>query len=146
MSEQCERQQQEPGDKKEETEFRVDEGWKRSVAEEREKGKREREQPHAQEPTQQEYPEPSFRVFLAGLYTQTLISLGEVEHPVTHKKELALPEARYLIDTINMLRQKTQGNLSGDEQMYLDSLLHDLRMRYVSATGRPASEQTAESQ
>ena len=89
-----------------------------------------------------QYPEPDFRVFLAGLYTQTLISLGELKHPVTQKSEQDLPEAQYLIDTISMLRQKTQGNLSDEEQTYLDHLLHDLRMRYVSAARPPAAQQT----
>ncbi len=139
---------------------RADEDWKKTVAEERERLREQKEEPArpegepAQEPSEQpeagaetdeaaeadepqprRLPEPDFRTFLAGLYTQTLMALGEVEHPVTKEKCKALPEASFLIDTIDMLRDKTEGNLTSDEQGYLNALLHDLRMRYVEATG-----------
>ena len=116
----------------------MDEDWKKSVAEERDKLREEQApgpEQKQQESPPQALPEPDFRVFLAGLYTQTLVALGELENPVSHTKEKALPEAQFLIDTIDMLRKKTEGNLSAEEGDYLTSLLHDLRMRYVSAAG-----------
>jgi len=118
--------------------FRVDEGWKQRVAEERERLKEQGRAEAASRP--KSYPKPDVRVFFAGLYTQTLMCLGEIENPATKQKEADLPEAEYLIDTIDMLRQKMQGNLSADEQQYLDGLLHDLRMRYVGAAARPAPQ------
>jgi hypothetical protein len=78
-------------------------------------------------------PPPDFRTFLAGLFTQTLMELGEIENPLTRQKRTNLPEASYLIDTIDMLRDKTRGNLQQDEEEYLNALLHDLRLRYVAA-------------
>ena len=125
-------------EKKEQTKkFSVDEDWKKSVEEER-KRLDQREQQSTEQPAPEQFPEPDFRVFLAGLYTQTLVALGELEHPESHKRAANLPEARYLIDTINMLKQKTQGNLTGGEETYLSSLLHDLRMRYVNALKQSA--------
>jgi len=79
--------------------------------------------------------EPDLRVFVAGLYAGALVALGEVEHPLTGEKKLDMREAQYLIDTIAMLREKTRGNLTADEQHYLDNALHDLRLRYVSVAG-----------
>lgn len=76
-------------------------------------------------------PEPDFQSFLAGLYTQTLVSLGAVENPVSGQRQSDLSQAQYLIDTIGMLKEKTEGNLEGQEQQYLLSMLQDLRMRYV---------------
>ncbi len=69
-----------------------------------------------------------------------IMALGEVENPVTKEKGRDLSEAQYLIDTIDMLRLKTQGNLSSEEEGYLSSLLNDLRMRYVDTAGQPAKE------
>ena len=135
------------GEKEEEGQFRVDEGWKESVAAEREHLREQQEQKQggsAQQPPPRRpeaLPKPDLRVFLAGLSTQTLAALGELENPITKKKGRDLREARYIIDTIEMLKQKTQGNLSEDEEQYLDGLLHDLRIRYVSAVQSGEAEE-----
>ena len=92
-------------------------------------------------------PEASFPVFLAGLYTQTLVALGEIENPLSGKAEANLPEAQYLIDIIVILQKKTSGNLTSEEESYLNALLHNLRMRYVEAAragGEGASAQKAQ--
>ena len=141
MSEASGQQEQDQSGNKEEAEPRVDEGWKKSVAEEQDRLKEQQKARAQDEASAKEVPEPDFRVFVAGLYTQTLMSLGEVENPLTHKSEKNLPEAQFLIDTIDMLKQKTEGNLSSEEESYLVSLLHDLRMRYVRAAGQPAEEE-----
>ena len=146
MSEESSQQGQDESSKKDEAEPRVDEGWKKSVAEERDRLKEKQKARAKEEARSEELPEPEFRVFVAGLYTQTLMALGEVENPLTHKSEKNLREAQYLIDTIDMLKQKTQGNLSPEEDSYLVSLLHDLRMRYVRVAKQPAEEQQKESE
>jgi len=112
---------------------RADEEWKKQVAEEKER-LREQEKAAAgggQGAKPGEMPEANFQVFLAGLYTQTLMALGQMENPVTGKKSASLPEARYLIDTIEVLREKTKGNLDEQEAKYMENLLYDLQMRYV---------------
>ena len=144
MEEENSRRDQGQSGQKEEAELHVDEDWKKSVVEERERlGEeqvRQRKQQVREQAVPKELPAPDFRVFVAGLYTQTLMALGEVENPVTKEKGRDLSEAQYLIDTIDMLRLKTQGNLSSEEEGYLSSLLNDLRMRYVDAAGQPAKE------
>jgi len=116
-------------DESEQGKFRVDEDWKKSVAEERE-----------QKDGAADLPEPNFTILLAGLYSQTLMALGEIENPITKGRQPNLPEARYLVDTIGMLKEKTEGNLSEEEATYLNGLLHDLRMRYVAAVDSPPAE------
>ena len=124
--------------REQEAKARVDEAWKKSVEEERERLREEARERQAQgQPAEGELPEADFRIFLAGLYTQTLVALGEVDSPLSQKKEQNLREAQYLIDTISMLKDKTEGNLTKDEESYLDGLLHDLRMRYVGAVSQP---------
>jgi len=117
--------------------FRVDEDWKKSVAQER--GEKDGADASDQQAEAGEFPEPNFTILLAGLYSQTLMALGEIENPITKGRQPNLPEARYLVDTIGMLKEKTEGNLSEEEATYLNGLLHDLRMRYVAAVdSRPA--------
>jgi Domain of unknown function (DUF1844) len=59
-------------------------------------------------------------------------SLGMMEHPVTHQREVDLQLGKHWIDVLGMLQNKTQGNLSKQEHQMLDGLLSDLRMQYVS--------------
>jgi len=114
----------------------ADEDWKKAVAEEKERLRREREASGEATDARSPLPEPDIRVFMAGLYTQTLICLGEMENPVTGERKENLPEAQYLIDTIGMLQQKTSGNLTPDEGAYVENILYDLRMRFVNATAK----------
>lgn len=100
---------------------RVDESWKEAVQKEASANGGE-EQPI----------EASFGLFITGLTMEALLSLGELEHPVTHKKESNFQHAKLLIDTLEMLRKKTMNNLSKDEEEALNSVLYDLRMRFVS--------------
>jgi hypothetical protein len=59
-------------------------------------------------------------------------SLGMIEHPVTHKRDVDLELGKHWIDVLGMLQEKTRGNLSPQEQQILEGLLSDLRMQYVS--------------
>ncbi len=79
----------------------------------------------------QQIPEASFRLFISSLATQTLINLGEMENPLNKKRALALDQAKFTIDTLQIIKDKTVGNLTDDELKYLDTLIYDLRMRYV---------------
>ena len=76
--------------------------------------------------------EISFDQFLLSLSTAALMHLGELEHPETNKKEIDLVQAKQTIDILGMLRDKTRGNLTDGEQKLLDTMLAELRMRYVS--------------
>ncbi len=83
-------------------------------------------------------PEPDFMSFLGGLAAQVMIYLGEVESPFSGKREVDLPAARYHIDLIGVLEEKTRGNLTDDEESEMRSLLTGLRMRYVDASAGDA--------
>ncbi|MFP3927473.1 MAG: DUF1844 domain-containing protein [Desulfobacteraceae bacterium] len=80
-------------------------------------------------------PEVSFSTLIMSLSSSALFHLGEIPDPQTGKKAKDLPLAKHTIDTIGMLREKTEGNLSEEEQKFVDSMLADLRMRFVKATG-----------
>jgi hypothetical protein len=61
--------------------------------------------------------------------------LGEIQDPVTRQLTKNLPLAKQTIDLVGMLKEKTKGNLTSDEEKIVENLLYDLRMRYVKATG-----------
>jgi hypothetical protein len=111
--------------KSEEVQKKVDEAWKAAAA-------KEKAAPGA---SANGVPEVSFGLFMSGLLMEALIALGDVEHPVTKKTELSIPHAKFIIETLAMLKDKTKGNLSKEEDGSLEAVLYDLRMRFVAKAG-----------
>jgi hypothetical protein len=77
-------------------------------------------------------PAIDFSTFVLSISTTALYQMGLVADPETGRK--ASPDvllARQTIDTLEMLREKTRGNLEQDEAKLFDSLLYELRMRFV---------------
>jgi hypothetical protein len=82
-----------------------------------------------------ELPRVDFSTFALSLGTSALYHLGVVAHPETGQK-LSPPEialARNTIDTLELLQEKTRGNLDAQEAELLESLLYELRMHFVEA-------------
>jgi len=96
-----------------------------------------REEPLEEEVSGEEGPLPeiNFVSFIFSISTSALIQLGEIEDPFTQKKSKNIPAAKQTIDLIGMLREKTKGNLTPDEDKFTEQVLFDLRMRYVKAAG-----------
>jgi hypothetical protein len=80
------------------------------------------------------FPEINFSSFLFSISTSALIQLGEIQDPVSQTRDKNLPLAKQTIDLIGMLKEKTKGNLTPDEEKLIEHILFDLRMRYVKAT------------
>jgi hypothetical protein len=93
-------------------------------------GQIDREKKEAQD-KQEKYHEPTFTIFLSSVSMQAMIAMGKIDNPVTGKAEKSLEQARFLIDTLGILKDKTKGNLSSDEERLLDDSLFNLRMMYV---------------
>lgn len=109
-------------------EKKVDEEWKKHANKERED--------LAQKTSEKEpLPEANLATFLSGLASQVLVGLGDIEHPVSGKKEKNLTQAKYTIDLLQVLEEKMAGNLTEVEEKYLSGMLYDLRMRYVEVSG-----------
>ncbi len=79
----------------------------------------------------------TFVSFVVGLSTEALALLGEMPHPATGEQVRDLNGAQQIIDILGLLREKTRGNLSRDEESLMDAILFDLRMKYVEKA-RPA--------
>ncbi len=77
-------------------------------------------------------PEVTFTAFVMSLNTSALFHLGEISDPTTGEKNLDLVLVKHTIDTLQLLEDKTKGNLSDEEQDLLKNALYDLKMRYVA--------------
>lgn len=81
-------------------------------------------------------PPVDFKTFIASLATTALINLGHIPNPSTGETIKNLEVARYHIDTIDMLSEKTRGNLTEDEEEFLREILRDLKLRYIEESKR----------
>jgi hypothetical protein len=79
------------------------------------------------------FPAVDFHTFVLSLGSSALLHLGELEHPDAGAPQKDLPLAKHTIDILVMLEQKTKGNLTAGEEKLMESLLYDLRLRYVEA-------------
>lgn len=77
----------------------------------------------------------NFATFVVSLASSAMLHLGEVADPGTGAKSVDLSLARQTIDLLGILKEKTEGNLDGEERQLLDSVLSDLRTKYVAAKG-----------
>ena len=77
-------------------------------------------------------PEVTFTAFVMSLNTSALFHLGEISDPATGEKQQDLVLVKHTIDTIELLEEKTKGNLTDEEQDLLRNALYDLKMRYVA--------------
>lgn len=81
------------------------------------------------------FPEVNFANFILSLSTTVMYHFGDFPDPVTNEPVKNLQAAKHTIDTIGMLKNKTEGNLDENEKNLMDGLLFELRMRYVKETG-----------
>lgn len=78
-------------------------------------------------------PEVNFSSLILSLSSSVLFHLGEIPDPQTGEKRKDLTMAKHGVDTIAMLKDKTRGNLSKEEGLFVENVLTDLRWRYVKA-------------
>jgi len=72
-----------------------------------------------------------FLGYIASLAFQAMVFLGEIPSPVTQRVEKNLAQAKLLIDTLSILRDKTKGNLSEPESRLLETSIYELQIKYV---------------
>lgn len=79
-------------------------------------------------------PQVTFSTFVLSLASSALMQLGEVPNPETGQVEQNIALARHTIDVLDMLREKSKGNLNAEETQLLDGILYEVRMKYVIKT------------
>lgn len=78
----------------------------------------------------------TFSTFVLSLSTQALAHLGEIPNPLDNRITIELPAAKQMIDILGILQEKSKGNLDNSESGLLDSVLYDLRLKYVERVRR----------
>ena len=79
------------------------------------------------------FSELGFSTFILSLSTSALVHLGELPDPVTNEKGANLQLAQQTIGVIELLKEKTKGNLTEEEVKLIDTVLYDIRLKYVKA-------------
>ena len=69
-----------------------------------------------------------------------MMSMGKLKHPVTDKIERNLDLAKVSIDTLDMIKVKTKGNLSTNEEKFLDEVIRELKLNYVDEKNKDEKE------
>ncbi len=82
----------------------------------------------------------TFLQFASGLAAQTLMHLGMLENPMTNTTDIDLPNAKYSVDLLILLKEKTKGNLTVEESTYLNAAIDDLKIRYAQVAERSEAE------
>ncbi len=85
-------------------------------------------------------PPADFTSLVGTLVTQALMYLGGFPDPETGRAYVSLEHARFHIDLLGVLEQKTKGNLTPDEAQDLTQALHELRLRFVEISKAVASQ------
>ena len=81
----------------------------------------------------------NFLNYITSLVYQTMVFLGELPNPMSNTLEKNLQQAKLLIDTLLMLREKTSGNLTKQEEDMLNATVYELQMKYVEVSQGSAS-------
>ena len=124
--------------KKEEKKIIIDEDWKKEAQKEKEKlasqeetDKETKEQDKRHEPL----PEGNFAALVSTLTTQALFAMGVLQVKGQPPREPDLELAKYQIDMLETLQEKTKGNLTETEEKVLANTLNELHMAYVKFAG-----------
>jgi hypothetical protein len=118
----------------EEKKIIIDEDWKAQAQKEKETLKEQEKVDDTQEEARPKLPEANFSGLVSMLATQAFYALGLIQPEPDKKVEPDWDIAKFNIDTLGMLEEKTQGNLSKEEADMLTQTLEQLRMLFVQLT------------
>src|SRR5437868_15550420 len=119
-----------------EPEKKIDESWKNSVEKEKvhifgQDNPHDEQAPAPAEQGQEEEPQLDFSNYIASLGFQALVFMGEIPNPITNQTQKNLPQSKFLIDTLLLLREKTKGNLTEQEDRLLNGSIYELQMKFI---------------
>ena len=132
----------------------IDDDWKSRAQAEKEQLQQEAEAKRKQQPTatapdqsstsstepesDAQLPPASFSFLVTSLATQALAAMGQIPGP-DGNAAIQLGHAKHFIDTLGILSEKTQGNLTPDESEMLTNVLHELRLLFVTVGEQSAA-------
>ncbi len=125
--------------------IQVDSDWKAEAQAEKERLAREAEAAEAKggSPKPGELPPADFQTLIGSIASQAVMGLGAVRDPKSGGVVIDLPAARFAIDLLAVIEEKTKGNLSDDESRELTQALSELRNRFVQISDAVKAQATA---
>ncbi len=122
---------------KQEKKIIIDEDWKQEAQKEKEvlAAQEEAEKEQEVESEHGPLPEGNFAALISMLTTQALFALGFLQVKGQEERKPDMAMAKYNIDMLETLEEKTKGNLTAEEEAVLSSTLNELRMGYVKIAG-----------
>jgi len=88
------------------------------------------------ENTQNEKNKILFAQLVISFHTAAMQHLGKMPNPINGKIERDLPQASMSIDMLDMVCTKCRGNLTDDEENFINHMLSELKLNYVDEVGR----------
>ncbi len=79
----------------------------------------------------QEELQASFATLILSIGSSAAMALGLAPNPMTNKTEKDIKMAKFNIDLLKVLQDKTKSNLSKEEEVLLNSVIHDLQLKFV---------------
>lgn len=126
-------------EKKNDKKIIIDEDWKQQAQKEKEilaaQEKTEKEKPQRDKSRRGPLPKGDFAALVSMLVTQALFALGVLQVEGQEEKEPDLEMAKYSIDMLETIEEKTKGNLTEQEAKILENTLGQVRMAYVKLSG-----------
>jgi len=86
----------------------------------------------------------TFKTIIQMFQVEGMVALGKMLNPATNELTKNLEHARYVIDVLDILQEKTKGNLESDDQRFLDQTLSTLRLNYLEEAGNPSAPPNGE--
>ena len=80
-----------------------------------------------------DFPVASLEMLLMTHHTQAVMALGMMPDPMTGETSANKDAAKFHIDMLNVIEEKTKGNLTSEESEALSSILHQLRMAFFAS-------------
>jgi len=93
--------------------------------------------------SREQYKKELFIKLLLMLHAGALQHLGKIENPITKKKEVNLDLARETIDMLDLLKEKTRGNLEDFEASTLENLIAELKITYVKVESEQVKKESS---
>ena len=127
--------------------IQVDSDWKAQAQAEKErliKIEKENEAAQAVNQSGGELPEASFRTLVGTLASQAIMGLGAMADPKTGRVIIDLESSQFSIDMLQVLEEKTKGNLTDEEKDEMTQVLSELRGRFVQVTQMIAKQAHAQ--
>jgi hypothetical protein len=72
-----------------------------------------------------------FSAFILSLNASSLIHMGEIPDPESRSRSVNIPAAKHTIEILEIIKDKTTGNLDEDEDKLLDDILYNLRLKFL---------------